>query len=533
MLSFPRSVWFYALFLALLTSLPYMAGAVTTLDAHQYNGAPVLPLGQQLDYQVYIASMHWAARGQWAYTLPFSHEAHTSIPLVHATYTILGAISGLFGLDVVLVYHLARFAFTFVMVQALWRFMAHFLQPALQRWLALLLATLGSGWSWLILLLDPTLAVQVSPLEFWLADAFNLFGAMLVPHFALAITLQIVIMLCLEAWLRDKRAASLVIMTAVLIYVAGMQPYTAPFWGGLIFLRAVFFWRQNHHWRPLLWLVIPVGLHLLIVAALTVTMQLDPVWTSFMAQTATDSPPPIYYLLAYLPYLLPILFALPRFLKELDQRWLLPVLWILLVLLLLYAPLPAQRRYLIGLQTPLALLAAWSLIRLPVYRFSRSLRLAAVSVYLVLVCAGFLVLWTGSVTNAISDSQSEQYFTADEVAAYNWLQSQSTPDDLVLTVFSLDGRYSGGWLGMAVGQRIYLGHWAMTAFAGSKLEAITRFYNPSVGDDWRQQFLQEIDARYIWYDPDARSTGNWEPSTATYLDPVFTNETITIYEVLS
>ena len=61
---------------------------------------------------------------------------------------------------------------------------------------------------------------------------------------------------------------------------------------------------------------------------------------------------------------------------------------------------------------------------------------------------------------------------------------------------------------------------------------IKQFYDASTGDAWRHDFLKETYARYVWYDESARQLGTWNPADADYLKPVFTSNSIVIYQVI-
>jgi hypothetical protein len=127
---------------------------------------------------------------------------------------------------------------------------------------------------------------------------------------------------------------------------------------------------------------------------------------------------------------------------------------------------------------------------------------------------------------------AEVYYQPDELLGYAWLARESAnSNDLILTTFDLSGRGSGGRLVAATGRRVFIGHWYETANFVEKIDQIRQFYDPNTSDSWRQNFLAEIGAVYVWYDGYARAIGGWNPATADYLNPVFTSDTVTIYRV--
>jgi hypothetical protein len=83
----------------------------------------------------------------------------------------------------------------------------------------------------------------------------------------------------------------------------------------------------------------------------------------------------------------------------------------------------------------------------------------------------------------------------------------------------------------ATGERVYAGHWIETAHLDEKVRLLYRFFDPNADDHWRQQFLTDIHAAYLWYDESARALGDWDPASATYLEAVFKSGGLTIYRV--
>jgi uncharacterized membrane protein len=137
--------------------------------------------------------------------------------------------------------------------------------------------------------------------------------------------------------------------------------------------------------------------------------------------------------------------------------------------------------------------------------------------------------------NVVSLSNPEKslsaFYQPDEVQGFSWLRANAATNDLVVTTFDQNGKGSGGRVVAATGLRVFIGHWIETAYFDDKMNQIKQFYDVSTSDDWRREFLKEINARYIWYDDSARQLGNWVPAEADYLKPVFTSNSIVIYQV--
>jgi uncharacterized membrane protein len=215
-----------------------------------------------------------------------------------------------------------------------------------------------------------------------------------------------------------------------------------------------------------------------------------------------------------------------------DDRWWMPILWVALVAVLLYAPFPTQRRYLLGMQTPLAVLAAFGWSRTILPRFKVKRRPLVTIIYFTVASIALIAIIA---VNTISLSKPEKSLTAfyqpNEVQGFTWLREHATENDLVLTTFDQNGKDSGNRVVAATGLRVFIGHWIETAHFEDKMSQIKQFYETSTTDDWRRDFLKETHATYIWYDESARQLGKWNPADASYLKPVFTSNSVVIYQV--
>jgi hypothetical protein len=530
---FPSMVWLFALVIACVTSLPYLLGELNTPAGWQYSGIAASPSGIQVDYPSHFAKMWQGSRGQWDYHLLFTHEAHPGLPLVQGFYVALGALARITPFSLPLVFHFARFVLTGSMVLAIWTFACRFFEKGSERWLGLLFGTVAVGWSWWLLFLNRDMTEAVAPIEFWLVDAFNVLGAFYMPHFAAAIILQIVVVLAFDDWVRQRGNGRLVVLTLALAAEAVIQPYSILLLLPLLFVLTAYhvFSAKRLLFRRALLLLIPFGAHSALVLYQYFALNSDPVWVSFAAQNQTLSPDVIYYLLGYLPFIIPMALGLRVFLLDkADDRWWLPIIWVALVAMLLYAPFPTQRRYLLGVQTPLAVMAAYGWSRAILARF-RLQRRPLVSILYLSVAAVALVGMIAANGFALTNpsKNTSVFYQPDELKGFEWLRQQNRPDDLVLATFDQDGKGNGGHIVAATGQRVFIGHWIETANFEEKTGQIKQFYAMNTPDSWRRDFLKDIKAVYIWYDESARQLGDWDPVQADYLQAVFSSATVTIY----
>jgi len=167
----------------------------------------------------------------------------------------------------------------------------------------------------------------------------------------------------------------------------------------------------------------------------------NPAFRQWGAQNTILSPHPLHYLLGYLPLLIPAVPGAIQAFRDRDDRWLLPLAWLLVVPLLLYLPFNLQRRMIAGVQVPLALLAARGLLswaRSPDQTGregrARSRRRMGLVAFVALAVLSNVLLVTGSLIE-VSRRAPPIFRPAAEIAAIDWLGGQAESGDTVLSTF--------------------------------------------------------------------------------------------------
>jgi uncharacterized membrane protein len=165
-------------------------------------------------------------------------------------------------------------------------------------------------------------------------------------------------------------------------------------------------------------------------------------------------------------------------------------------------------------------------------RFKVKRRPLVTIVYFVVASVALLaVIAANTVSLSHPEKSLSAFYQPDEVQGFAWLRANAVTDDLVVTTFDQSGKGSGGRMVAATGLRVFIGHWIETAHFEDKMKQIKQFYDTTTSDDWRREFLKEINAIYIWYDDSARLLGSWNPADADYLKSVYTSKTIDVYQV--
>lgn len=518
-----------ALALAVLTSVPYWVGWLAADDTQHFSG---FLFGVE-DGHSYTGKMRLGAQGRWDFYLFYTAETHDSAPLLFLPYVVPGQIAGLL-LDetdpaltgaLVGLFHLLRVAFSILLVLTIYRFAAGFVRSPRLRFLALLLAALGGGLGWLLLLAGET------PPEFFIPEAFTFQIVLGLPHLALARAALLGGLLALMAALRGSWRWSLAAGLCWLLMGLAVPFYLAVIyavlgaWGLAAWLLARRF-PSRLAWIAILaaLMTLPLFLYNALVFAG------NPAFAQWSAQNLLPSPPPLHYALAYLPL---ALLALPGARlaanrARRDARYALLIGWPLVVPLLVYLPVNVQRRLGEAVIVPLGVLAALGLA-VVVRRLRRpGARRAATAAAVGALSLSSLILLLLALPAAAS--RVEPVFVPGAlVRAFDWLNAHSAPGEVAFSTFRTGSRVPA-----YTHLRTFVGHGPETLDAIAKTAQAEAFFSGALSAAERDALLAGQRARYIVYGPAERSLAPDAPATPDWsagLQTLYDADGVTIYAV--
>jgi uncharacterized membrane protein len=137
------------------------------------------------------------------------------------------------------------------------------------------------------------------------------------------------------------------------------------------------------------------------------------------------------------------------------------------------------------------------------------------------------VLLLAGTLGPIQRRESPIYLPAGEVAALRWLGAEGSAGEAVLSTYAV-GNVIPAWTDL----RVYIGHGPETLDYGRKEDSVRVFFQASTEDSWREALLAEHSLDYVFYGPEERALGAWDPSGAGYLATVYAREGYVIYEVV-
>ncbi len=516
--------------LCLLAScLPYLAGWAASSDRMQFGGVLA---HDRADVYTYLSAMHQGAHGNWSYHILHTPEEHHGEPL-KLFYLILGKLAHAFGLPMAVAYQLARIAAGTCLIAAIYTFTGYFVKDRRSHLVAYLLACVGGGLGWLIPFLKAAGCQWADwvPIEFWLFEGFTFPTILFFVHGALATAIMLITFLAILKYQRTTARREMATVILLTIALAIVQPLCLPILATTVCTYMLLLtwrrWTESRQWptREEIVITLIVGaISLALAAYFLLPFLINPVFRSWKTRSLTLSPPPLHYLWGY-GLIVPLaIIGARRTLREKHETGLFLIAWLLAAAVLIYLPYLPQRRFAQGIIVPLACLAALGIERL-CWKAEKGVIafICRLLLYLVVICNVIIV--TQQTTICLSQTQLV-FCSREELEAMAWLESNSAPNDTVLA-----GLRTGAFIPAAIGHRVFWGHWCETIHLEEKGREFRDFFERGTSDEWRCYFLQRYGIRYLFYGPQEKASGDFDPSQAPYLTKQFQTGAYAVYEV--
>jgi hypothetical protein len=500
-------------------SLPLITGYTAQNQEQRFIGT----FFDRSDYAVHLAMMHYGEQGGWGYQLRFTTELHT-IVFVRTFYVVLGHLGGWFHLPTESLFQVARLFFGFLACLSIYRLLRRVFPTIEQRRLAFLLAMLGSGVGWFQVLSGLT-STNNFPIDLWFIDAYPLFGINLFPHFSAVIAALATAITAFLDLTRQTRWQNIAIIAACALFVQIVNPIAFILADASIAGVVAFAWWQTR--RLNLRLVLNLG----VIAALQIPLLLysfilltrDPTWALFTSQNVTLSPSLTFYLLGFALFWPFVIAGMIRALREQEPGFGWAFIWTISAFGLAYLPVYIQRRFLLAITLPLAVLATPSILDFS-YWLGARLRMQKYSGAAIITALASLstLMLIGTYSLTMKNRPAALFEPAALVQAVDWLGKNGTPDDVVLA-----SEPSSQLVAMRTPLRLYFGHVMETLHYDEKTLEVQSYFQGNRPGSW----LQAQGITWVINGPHEKTLTK-NPLEGPELEIAYQNDQVIIYRVV-
>ncbi len=504
------------------------------VDASQPENVFMGLVANPLDGATYLSKIRLGQEGYWRTIFRHTPNA-TEGAYVTLLYNGLGQLSRYMGVSPEIAYHAGRIVASLLMFMAIYHLASVVWRRERARRTFFIIAVLGSGFGWLLLLLGLQGVDSIQTPDLVIPEAFPFYSAATNVQFPVAFSLLAlsasVIIMVFRPGFRDdptiqNGGLTLILSAAGLALVAphGLVPFV-----GAVGLLMVIDWVSQrkiilYQFRWFMLMVLPA---LPIAGYYVAQIRYNPEVATWMAQNINLSPMP-WYLFA--GFGLPLLLALPgiyrairRFEPDGDQFML---LWLAFILIMIFFPTSAQRRFSVGMMIPIAYFTTRALMDFWLDDRSETYRnrfLAGVYGVSAIGNAFLMVFWFLA---AGSTADARFYLDSDYEAAFAWLNEDVEHGSVVLASEAVSL-----WVPAESGMSVVYGHPFESLNAEGLKASVEAWYGAVDADEAVcRQVLQLHGVAYVLAGPREREPDGERPACTEGLEEVRQFGDVLVYQ---
>ena len=536
----------FILLFSFFVMLPTIFGFLLQTNSSIYTGLHIL---SPIDYPVYYSYIQQTKEGHLAFKNLYTSEPHQRI--INPFWLLIGLFAKTFSISTVAAFHIARAVLIPVFIVVLYAFVSVFVTPFKfkhKRILgSLFILTSGGFGMWVTPFLKEksvTLGEYAVPPDMWTAEANTFLTLLHSPHFIASLTL---LLLFIILWIKSfHNSKSAWLAGVVLLFWFWFHPFYIITAGALVAAYTTVLFLTRHPDRTtalfnairMATVSSPAVLYYVFLAQ---TDWLTPV-RAIQNITLTSS---LWLMLLGYGLLIPLSFVgWWRAVRRPEHRYRILATWFPLHWILIYLPIPFQRRLTEGLHVVIALLAwigvlwTWEKLRNR-FGFARGAHIPAVGVVAYFIFIGFSPLgnWLTEF-DVVAKRMPHIYFSQNIKTSLEWMRD-NLPHDAVILAPPDIATYIPGF----TGKTVYAGHGVETAFYHCcKKQETQWFFKPNTSADARATFLKKKNITYVAVSKEPFLEAPIGDNAflkivksldqLPYLQKIFFNQSIAVYRVL-
>lgn len=527
-------VWLIIIGVLVLSSVPLGVAWLTTPAHKVFTGVLGIDSG---DIMVYLSQIQEASRGHLLLHNLYTSENPSGL-IFSPLWLVLGWIKAATGLSALFIFHMARIIFGAGFLYFLYLFISKFFQNTTWRLICFLMICLDTGLGLGRFIVDMLVIPNFTSdhINLWLSQSHIFTTIQHSPLFIVSLALLLLIFW----WTIERLAlASLkenLIISGIILLMGLIHPYNLMIVGVVLLSYVIIESLKKNKptkvaWRNLIIMGLGAALAAVYFWWLFKSDAAVAVWAK---QNITLSPDVIFYLWEFGIVLLLFLVGAWLAIKNHQQTIYFLLVWGLVGLGLLYAPIQFQRRLVNGLIIPITIVGIIGLRFIWEKLHKAWLQIIMVTVLILLLLPstifniGFNMLLTNQVVYQTSNgNEPYAYLPADIYNGLNWITNNLTSDSVILSSVS-----TGLFVPYFGGTKVYLGHHHQTGYFVNKRQQVEgHFFADNDNDQVKWAWLKNQNIDYVFWGPAEQTLGNFIPRQKGYLQQIYSSERVEIYKV--
>ncbi len=528
--------------LIIVTAAPYLYGYVAAGDRRVYTGLHALAPG---DIPVYYSYINQVKSGSDTVKDLFTAERQNT-GIFNVWWWWVGKLAGLFNLSAPLAFHLSRIMVLPFFVVVVYLFVSLFFKDAIKRRVALLFvlfsAGLGVYFSPFFSDLPTTTDRYLWPIDLWLTEAVTFNALYHSSHFAASLMFSVAILGVMILALEKNNWHYGITGGLLALFYFNFHPFYAPVIYAVLFVYLCYLQAQARQvdWRKIFVFMVFLALSLPMVFYHWWVIVSEPVLALRAMQNITTISPLLFVFVGYGLLWLGGILGVVYLIRKYGWQWgrfIVLVSWLIVNLILIYSPIPFGSRYIQGTHIILSILTVSFLFWLTGYLKQKHRRFfqAFISNKVLLVVL-FVLFFSMSIIFSIA--RDIYYFTykpgitnismfipIEIKEALDWLHFQKKGAVLA------DPNILAKFVPAFAQQPVFVAHGIETISYQEKLDQFKWFWSGKGSDKAKYNFLERANIKYVFFSPYEKSWGDYNPDNNPYLQAIFKNNIIAIYQV--